>query len=75
MSTLRQSPQQGMRASGMRWKEICWKFGLARAAAHDHRLLHCVIARQLNGWGGLKHIGRQRLIARVRFGAVSGPPA
>ncbi len=38
--------------AGMRWKEICWKFGLARAAAHDHRLLHCVIARQLNVGAG-----------------------
>lgn len=56
----------------MRWKEICWKFGLARAAAHEHRLyVHCVIAWRLNGRGGLKQIGKRRLIARVRFGAVS----
>ena len=60
----------------MRWKEICWEVGLARAAAQEHRLdALCVIAWRLNGRGGLKHIGRRLLIARVRFGAVSGPPA
>jgi hypothetical protein len=65
-----------LQASGTRWKEICWEVGLARAAAHEHWLYAlCVIAWQLNGRGGLKHLGRRRLIARVLFGTVSGPPA
>ena len=65
-----------LRASGTRWKEICWEVGLARAAAHEHWLYAlCVIAWGLNGRGQLKGVGRRRLIARVRFGAVSGPPA
>ena len=52
-------------ASGI---EICWKVGLARAAAHEHRLyVLCVIAWRLNGKGGPKRIGRRRQIARVRF--------
>jgi hypothetical protein len=38
------------RASGKRWKEICWEVGLARAAAHEHWLyVLCVIAWRLNG--------------------------
>jgi hypothetical protein len=70
------SAASSVRASGTRRKEISWKLGLARAAAHDHRLyVHCVIAWRLNGRSGLKQLGRRRLIARVRFGAVSGPPA
>ena len=65
-----------LRASGTRWKEICWEVGLARAAAHEHWLYAlCVIAWRLNGRERVKHIGRRRLIARVRFRAVSGPPA
>ena len=48
----------------------------ARAAAHEHWLYAlCVITWRLNGRDRLKHIGRRRLIARVRFGDVSGPPA
>jgi hypothetical protein len=63
-----------LRASGRRWKEICWEVGLARAAAHEHWLYAlCVIAWRLNGRGGLKRVGRRRLIARARFGAGSGP--
>ena len=65
-----------MRANGTRWKEICWAVGLARAAAHEHWLYaFCVIAWRLNGRGVLGRMGRRRLIARVRFGAVSGLPA
>ena len=61
-----------LRASGTRWKEICWEVGLARAAAHEHWLYAlCVIAWRLNGRDRVKHIGRRRLIARVRsLGAV-----
>ncbi len=43
------------------------KVGLACAAAHEHWLYAlCVIAWQLNGREQVKHIGRRRLIARVR---------
>ena len=65
-----------LRASGTRWKEICWEVGLARAAAHEHWVYAlCVIAWRLNGKDRVKYIGRRRLIARVRFGAGSGRPA
>ena len=48
---------------------------LAWAAAHEHWLYAlCLIAWRLNGKDRVKHIGRRRLIARVRFGAVSGRP-
>ena len=40
----------------------------ARAAAHEHWLYAlCVIAWRLNGRERARHIGRRRLIARVRF--------
>ena len=56
-----------LRASGTRWKEICWEVGLARAAAHEHWLYAlCVIAWRLNGRERLNHMGRRRLIARMR---------
>ena len=65
-----------LRASGRRWKEICWEVGLARAAAHEHWLYAlCVIAWRLNGRGGLTRLGRRAAIARTRRRAVSGPPA
>jgi hypothetical protein len=64
-----------LRASGTRWKEICWEVGLARAAAHEHWIYAlCVITWRLNGRERVKHIGRRRLIARVRIGAADGPP-
>ena len=64
------------RASGERWKSICWSVGLARAAAHEHwQYGLCVIAWRLNGKARPKHICRRRLIARVRIGGVSGPSA
>ena len=56
-----------LRASGTRWKEICWEVGLARAAAHEHWLYAlCVIARRLNGREGLARLGRRATIVRVR---------
>ena len=59
-----------------RWKEICWSVGLARVAAHEHWLYGLsVIAWRLNGRERVKHIGRRRLIARVRLGGVNGHPA
>lgn len=39
-----------LRATGERWKTICWKVGLQRAAAHEHWLYGlCVLAWKLNG--------------------------
>lgn len=39
-----------LRAGGERWKTICWKVGLQRAAAHQHWLYGlCVLAWKLNG--------------------------
>ena len=39
-----------LRAAGERWKTICWKVGLQRAAAHEHWLFGlCVLAWKLNG--------------------------
>jgi hypothetical protein len=59
-----------------RWKETCWEVGLARAAAHEHWLYAlCLIAWRLNGRDRVKNMGGRRLIARVRIGAATGPPA
>jgi len=55
------------RASGERWKSICWSVGLARAAAHEHWLYAlCVIAWRLNGRAAPKGVGRRELIGRLR---------
>lgn len=55
------------RASGERWKSICWSVGLARAAAHKHWLYAlCVIAWRLNGRAAPKGVGRRELIGRLR---------
>ena len=45
----------------------------ALSCAADRAYALCVIAWRLNGKDRVKHIGRRRLIARVRFGAGSGP--
>ncbi|MEO5375102.1 MAG: DUF6362 family protein [Alphaproteobacteria bacterium] len=38
-----------LRASGERWKAICWKVGMARTAANEHWLYGlCLIAWKLN---------------------------
>jgi hypothetical protein len=64
-----------LRASGTRWKEICWTVGLARAAAHEHWLYGlCLIAWRLNGGGGLSRLGRRAAIARVRAGRAELTP-
>lgn len=55
-----------LRASGERWKVICWKVGLARAAAHRHWLFALsVIAWKLDGRKVPKHRARQRFIDMV----------
>lgn len=52
-----------LRASGERWKTVCWKVGLQRAAAHQHWLYAlCVIAWRLNGRTGLPGTSKRRLI-------------
>ncbi len=56
-----------LRASGMRWKSICWSVGLARAAAHEHWIYAlCVIAWRLNGNQPQRHVSKRNLIARCR---------
>jgi hypothetical protein len=56
-----------MRASGRRWKAICWAVGLRRAAAHEHWLFAlCVIAWRLNGRRGLpRRVSKRRFIGQV----------
>lgn len=56
-----------LRAGGMRWKDVCWRAGLARAAAHEHWLYAlCLIAWRLNGRAGLARVGRRTLVMRTR---------
>ena len=56
-----------LRASGERWKTVCWNVGLHRAAAHEHWLYAlCVISRHLNGWGPRSAMSKRRLIEQTR---------
>ena len=56
-----------LRASGERWKAVCWRVGLARAAAHRHWLFALsVIAWKLNGRLVPDNRARQRVIEMVR---------
>ena len=56
-----------MRASGERWKAICWKVGLARTAANQRWVYAlCVIAWRLSGARGRPEASRRRLIERFR---------
>ncbi len=53
-----------LRASGKRWKEVCWTSGLARAAAHQHWLFAlCFIAWKLNGQRIPRNMSMRDLIA------------
>lgn len=55
-----------LRASGQRWKEICYKVGLARAAANEHWLYAlCVMAFRLNGRSPANQ-SRRSLIGKMR---------
>lgn len=55
------------RASGERWKTVCWKVGLARAAAHEHWLYAlCLVAWRLNGRRLPRNVSKRRLIAATR---------
>lgn len=52
-----------LRAAGERWKTICWKAGLARAAAHEHWVYAlCVVAARLNGRKVPTNMSKRRLI-------------
>ena len=52
-----------LRASGERWKTVCRKVGLRRAAAHEHWLYAlCVIAWRLNGHHIPRGLSKRRLI-------------
>ena len=56
-----------LRANGEPWKVVCWKAGLARAAANQHWLFAlCVIAWHLNGRRIPSNISKRDLIARTR---------
>lgn len=56
-----------LRASAERWKTICWKVGLARAAAHEHWLYAlCVVTWRLNGQCLPASISMRRVIERTR---------
>ena len=60
-----------LRASGTRWKDICWEVGLARAAAHEHWLYAlCVIAWRLNGRQVSGKRSRRHMIGLVRNARV-----
>lgn len=56
-----------LRASGVRWKEVCWKVGLARTAANQRWLYAlCVIAFRLSGEQLPARRSRQHTIELVR---------
>jgi hypothetical protein len=56
-----------LRATGTRWKPICWQVGLERAAAHEHfRYALCVIAWRLNGRQKVGSLSRRSFIAANR---------
>ncbi len=56
-----------LRASGERWKTICWKVGLARSAAHERWMYAlCVIVWRLNGRIVRSRWSRRQLVAMTR---------
>jgi hypothetical protein len=60
-----------MRASGERWKNVCWKVGLSRPAAWQHwAAALCVIAMKLNGERVPKHRSRVRAAEMRRRAGV-----
>jgi hypothetical protein len=55
------------RATGERWKTICWKVGLVRSAAHQHwRYALCVIVLRLNGRIVPSKRSRQFVVVRAQ---------
>jgi hypothetical protein len=62
-----------LRANGERWKAICYRVGLARAAANEHwRYALCRIAWRLNGWRRAQPRSKRRLIEQFRSGVSLG---
>jgi Domain of unknown function (DUF6362) len=56
-----------MRANGERWKNVCWKVGLARTAANQHWLYALsLIAWKLNGRKPSGRRSRQHIIEIAR---------
>lgn len=56
-----------LRASGERWKTVCWKVGLARTAAHQHWMYAlCVISWRLNGRRLPHNVSRRRVIEEAQ---------
>jgi hypothetical protein len=56
-----------LRASGERWKAVCWKVGLARTAAHQHWMYAlCVISWRLNGRRLPHNVSRRRVIEETQ---------
>ena len=55
------------RAERTPWKEICWRFGIARATAHRRwEYALCLIAWRLNGRGAPSKRSRGTVVGRVR---------
>ena len=56
-----------IRAERTPWKEICWRFGIARATAHRRwEYALCLIAWRLNGRGAPSKRSRDVVVERVR---------
>lgn len=61
-----------LRASGERWKSICWKVGLARTAANQRWLYSlCVVAWKLSGRTPPRGRSRQHVIELACAGESS----
>lgn len=62
-----------LRASGERWKAICYQAGLARAAANEHWLYAlCLVAWRLNSPRQAQPRSKRRLIERFRGNIPQG---
>jgi Domain of unknown function (DUF6362) len=56
-----------LRATGERWKTVCWTVGLSRQTAHQHWLYAlCVISLRLNGLRVPSKRSRQFVVDRAR---------
>lgn len=52
-----------LRACGERWKQVCWKAKLQRAAAHEHWVYAlCIVAARLNGKRPPTNMSKRRFI-------------
>lgn len=58
-----------LRATGDRWKAICWQVGLARTAAHQHWIYGLsVIAWRLQGHHMHGKRSRRRVMEQIQAG-------